>query len=266
MATIPADFRDLVGAPHFAHLATINTDGSPQSSPIWVKRDGDDVLFATDLSYRKGQNMRRDPRVSMSIQDEANPYRYLELRGTAEMTPRDDWSFVDEQTQAYMNLAEYPDKRANAQGVIVRVKVVKVVSSDFQAPPDQPHPAEIGDLLSPPHFGHIATINPNGFPQTSPVWIKRDGDDVVFWTSAETRKVQNLSRNPDIAVSARDITNPYKYVEVRGTAELERVGADYSLLDELARAYWQVAEYPEKSADAQGIVVRIKVTHRVGQG
>jgi PPOX class probable F420-dependent enzyme len=265
MASIPADFRDLVGAPHFAHLATINADGSPQSSPIWVKLDGDDVLFATDLRYRKAQNMQRDPRVSMSIQDEANPYRYLELRGTAEMTPRDDWSFVDERTQAYMNVPEYPDKRDDSQGVIVRVKLAKVVSSNFQAPPDQPHPADISDLLSPPHFGHIATINPNGFPQTSPVWIKREGDDVVFWTSAETRKAQNLIRNPAIAVSARDITNPYTYVEVRGTATLDHVGADYSLLDDLARAYWQVPEYPDKSDDAQGVVVRIKVHHRVGQ-
>ena len=81
---IPVEYRDLIGAPHFAHLATINRDGSPQSTVIWVQRDGDDVLFTTGARYRKTRNMARDPRVALSIHDANNPYRYIEVRGMAD--------------------------------------------------------------------------------------------------------------------------------------------------------------------------------------
>jgi PPOX class probable F420-dependent enzyme len=266
MPGIPEAFSDLVGAPHFAHLVTLNPDGGPQSSPVWVARDGDDVLFSTDATYRKARNMRRDARVALSIQDEANPYRYVELRGRAELSPRPDWAFVDELSQAYLG-REYPAKRAEAEGLIVRVRVSQAVTLDHSPrPADQPHPADLSDLMSPPHFGHIATINPDGSPQTSPVWTVREGDDVLFWTSAGTRKARNLARNPAVAVSAHDVTNGYRYEELRGRAELTPVGNDYALLDALARRYWQVEEYPEKSESAEGVVVRISPRHRVSFG
>jgi hypothetical protein len=51
--TIPADYCDLVGAPHYAHVATINADGSPQSTAGWVLRDGDDVLY-TKVQHTSG--------------------------------------------------------------------------------------------------------------------------------------------------------------------------------------------------------------------
>jgi PPOX class probable F420-dependent enzyme len=265
VTAIPPEYHDLVGAPHFGHLATINADGSPQSSPIWIARDGDTVLFVTDGTYKKARNIARDPRVALSIQDESNLYRYLELRGRATMTPRDDYSFVDQLSNQYTG-QDYPDKRDDAQGRKVRIEVDKAVTSDFAPPPSQPLPNDVSDLRNPPHFGHVATINPNGYPQTSPVWIKRDGDDILFWTSADTRKAKNLAKNPAVAVSIRDVSNPYRYIELRGVAELESVGADYTLLDELARAYWQVDEYPEKSDDANAVVVRIKPNHQASMG
>ena len=88
MTAMPAEYHDLIGAPHFAHLVTVNKDGGPQSSPIWIVRDGDDVLFATDANYRKSKNMARESRVAMTIRDENNPYRYIELRGRAKLEPR----------------------------------------------------------------------------------------------------------------------------------------------------------------------------------
>lgn len=127
MAVIPDSHADLVGAPHFAHLATINADGSPQSTPIWVQRDGDDVLFTTDAGYRKARNIARDARVSLSIHDERNPYRYIELRGRAETEPRDDYAFLDGLSNQYLG-RDYPYKTDDAQGILVRVRLDHVVT------------------------------------------------------------------------------------------------------------------------------------------
>ena len=78
--------RRLLDGPHFAVLATINPDGSPQTSAMWVGRDGDDVLFSTVAGRRKHRNLLRDPRVSVTVLDSDDPYNYVELRGTTSFT------------------------------------------------------------------------------------------------------------------------------------------------------------------------------------
>jgi PPOX class probable F420-dependent enzyme len=69
-----------------AVLATINPDGSPQTSVVWVGRDGDDVLISTAAGRRKDKNLRRDPRASLSVIDKDDPLQYVEIRGTATVT------------------------------------------------------------------------------------------------------------------------------------------------------------------------------------
>ncbi len=78
--------RRLLDGRHFAVLATINPDGSPQTSAMWVGREGDDVLFSTVAGRRKHRNMLRDPRVSVTVLDSEDPYNYVELRGTTTFT------------------------------------------------------------------------------------------------------------------------------------------------------------------------------------
>lgn len=63
------------------HLATLMPDGSPQSVPVWVGRDGDRLLVCTGEGSLKGRNTRRDPRVALSIVDLHNPYEEAQLRG-----------------------------------------------------------------------------------------------------------------------------------------------------------------------------------------
>jgi PPOX class probable F420-dependent enzyme len=78
--------RRLLDGPNFAVLATINPDGSPQTSAMWMGRDGDDVLFSTVAGRKKHRNMVRDPRVSVTVLDAADPYNYVELRGSVTIT------------------------------------------------------------------------------------------------------------------------------------------------------------------------------------
>ena len=77
----------LLDGKNYAVLATVNPDGSPQTSVIWVGRDGGDVLFSTVAGRVKHRNMVRDPRVSVSVIDSADPENYIELRGRVSMTP-----------------------------------------------------------------------------------------------------------------------------------------------------------------------------------
>jgi PPOX class probable F420-dependent enzyme len=77
----------LLDGRNYAVLATVNPDGSPQTSAMWIGRDGGDVLFSTVAGRVKYNNMLRDPRVSVSVLDSSDPENYVELRGRVSMAP-----------------------------------------------------------------------------------------------------------------------------------------------------------------------------------
>jgi PPOX class probable F420-dependent enzyme len=79
--TLNDEIRRLLDGPNFAVLATLNPDGGPQTSAMWLGRDGDDVLFSTVAGRRKHKNLLRDPRASVVVLDAEDPYNYVELRG-----------------------------------------------------------------------------------------------------------------------------------------------------------------------------------------
>ncbi len=85
--TFSAATLRLLDGPNYAVLATVNSDGSPQTSAMWVGRDGADLLFSTVAGRVKHKNMLRDPRVSVTVLDAADPENYVELRGRVSMTP-----------------------------------------------------------------------------------------------------------------------------------------------------------------------------------
>ena len=80
------EIRRLLDGRHYAVLATLNPDGGPQTSAMWVGRDGDDVLFSTMAGRRKHRNLERDPRASVSVLDSDDPENYVELRGRVTIT------------------------------------------------------------------------------------------------------------------------------------------------------------------------------------
>ena len=87
MATIPASHADLLTKKWFANLATLNADGSPQVTPVWVDFDGTHLIVNTARGRVKAKNLAREPRVALSIADTENPYRYLGVPGrVTEMT------------------------------------------------------------------------------------------------------------------------------------------------------------------------------------
>jgi len=75
--------RKIIDGVNPAVLGTVNPDGSPQTSVVWVGRDGDDLLISSAAGRRKEKNLRREPRVSLSVYDKNDPLQYIEVRGTA---------------------------------------------------------------------------------------------------------------------------------------------------------------------------------------
>ncbi|GAA4639599.1 PPOX class F420-dependent oxidoreductase [Actinoallomurus vinaceus] len=86
MTMLNETVRKLIDDPNPAILGTINPDGGPQTSVVWVGRDGDDLLISTAAGRRKETNLRRDPRASLTVIDRNDPLLYVEARGTATIT------------------------------------------------------------------------------------------------------------------------------------------------------------------------------------
>jgi PPOX class probable F420-dependent enzyme len=115
----------LVDGKNYAILATINPDGSPQTSVLWVGRDGDDLLFSTVAGRVKHRNMERDPRVSVTVLDSADPENYVELRGRVSMTP-DVGRALDTRLSWKYDGRDPGEDRPGAVRVVVRMVVEKV--------------------------------------------------------------------------------------------------------------------------------------------
>jgi PPOX class probable F420-dependent enzyme len=81
VAELPPQVADLLGERNYAHLGTIEPDGSVSSRPVWVDVEEDRVLFLTQADSRKARNIERDPRVALSIAHRDDPYREADLRG-----------------------------------------------------------------------------------------------------------------------------------------------------------------------------------------
>jgi PPOX class probable F420-dependent enzyme len=127
-ADVAISFSDatlkLLDGKNYAVLATVNPDGSPQTSAMWVGRDGDDLLFSTVEGRVKHRNMLGDPRVSVTVLDAADPENYVELRGRVTMTP-DSGRKVDTQLSWKYDGKDPDPDRPGAVRVVVRMTVDK---------------------------------------------------------------------------------------------------------------------------------------------
>jgi PPOX class probable F420-dependent enzyme len=115
----------LLDGKNYAVLATVNPDGSPQTSVLWVGRDGNDLLFSTVAGRVKHRNMERDPRVSVTVLDSEDPENYVELRGRVSMTPDVDRA-LDTRLSWKYDGRDPGEDRPGAVRVVVRMVVEKV--------------------------------------------------------------------------------------------------------------------------------------------
>lgn len=120
-AEIPESHRDILDKKGLAHIATIGPHGEPESNPVWYGWDGTYLKFSNTKGRQKYKNLLRNPRVAASIVDPDNPYRYLEIRGIAEIEDDTDRSFIDEMAQKYLG-RDYPWAQPGEERVIVKIR------------------------------------------------------------------------------------------------------------------------------------------------
>jgi PPOX class probable F420-dependent enzyme len=128
MATIPASHADLLTAkPAFAQVATLNSDGSPQVTPVWVDFDGTHVIINTVKGRVKARNLAREPRVALNIVDPGNPYRYLAIQGrVVEMTEAGGDAHIDKMAKKYLGKDSYPGRTPGEVRLVVKISPEKI--------------------------------------------------------------------------------------------------------------------------------------------
>jgi PPOX class probable F420-dependent enzyme len=121
---LPDKYADLLGSKKaFANLGTLNSDGSPQVTPVWVDYDGKHVRINSARGRQKDKNIARDPRVSLSIQDPENPYRYLEIRGkVVEATEKGADDHINSLAKKYLGKDVYPFRQPGEKRVIYKIE------------------------------------------------------------------------------------------------------------------------------------------------
>jgi PPOX class probable F420-dependent enzyme len=130
MATqVPDKYVDLFQKKAFANLGTLMPDGSPQVTPVWVDYDGKHVRVNSALGRVKDRNIRRDPRVSLAIQDPENPYRYVEIRGkVVDITQNGADEHINSLSQKYLGNPVYPGRKPGEVRVLYKIAPEKFSS------------------------------------------------------------------------------------------------------------------------------------------
>jgi PPOX class probable F420-dependent enzyme len=121
--TIPEKYRDLFNKRAFASLATLMPNGDVQVTPVWVDVDDGSVLFNSARGRVKDKNVRRDPRVTLTLIDPDNPYRYLEVRGrVVDISEKGAAQHIDRLAKKYLGVDKYPYAKPGEVRVLYRVK------------------------------------------------------------------------------------------------------------------------------------------------
>jgi PPOX class probable F420-dependent enzyme len=127
MAAVPEKFREILEKVAFAHLATLMPDGGPQVNPVWFEFDGRVVRVNSARGRQKDRNMRRDPRVALSVQDPANPYHFVQIRGRVtkiEEAGADE--HIDRLAKRYLGVDRYPNRQPGEVRVIYTIDPERV--------------------------------------------------------------------------------------------------------------------------------------------
>ncbi|MBX3569877.1 MAG: PPOX class F420-dependent oxidoreductase [Rhizobiaceae bacterium] len=120
-------WKAILNQPVLIHLTTLNDDGSPSTSPVWVAVDGDDLIVNSAVGRLKDRNVRRDPRVAFSAVDPANDYHALMVQGrVVEISTEGADDQIDALAKKYLGKDKYPFRQPGEVRVNYRIRPEKV--------------------------------------------------------------------------------------------------------------------------------------------
>jgi PPOX class probable F420-dependent enzyme len=125
--TLSTKAKALVGRPIIANVATVDAEGRPQLTPIWIDLDGNDLVFNSSRGRAKTANLERNPHVAVSVVDPDDPYNVVVVRGQVESTEEGADAHIDSLAKKYLGLDTYPMRQPGEVRVKFRVKADKVV-------------------------------------------------------------------------------------------------------------------------------------------
>ena len=129
MKQIPDSHSDILDKRAFAHLSTMMSDGSPQASAVWVDTDGPLIVVNSAEGRLKDRNIRRDPRVAISVTDPENPYRSLMIRGrVSKITNEGADAHIDKMAKKYMGVDEYPYRTPDEVRVMYYIEPERIAA------------------------------------------------------------------------------------------------------------------------------------------
>jgi PPOX class probable F420-dependent enzyme len=114
--------KQLAHGPHIAAVTTLLPDGTPMTQPVWIDADDDHLIINTETGRQKYRNISRDPRITVTIWDAAEPYRYAEARGTVveAITGPEARAHIDELARKYTG-ADYANP-VGTERVILKIR------------------------------------------------------------------------------------------------------------------------------------------------
>lgn len=127
-ATLTKAAIELLNKPFIGTLVTLNPDGSPQITPIWIDYDGKHVLVNTAEGRKKPRNLKNDPRVALAVVDPNDPWHVLSLRGrVVAMEHEGADAHIDKLAKKYLGKETYPFRQPGEQRVILRIAPERIV-------------------------------------------------------------------------------------------------------------------------------------------
>ena len=132
MADLDSKQQDFLENPFVGVVTTLRDDGSPHSTVVWVDRENGGVSFNTTRGRAKERHLSRDPRVSLLVVDPQNPYRWLSVSGSAELTEDGADDQIDKLAKKYIGQDKYPWRSADETRVTVRIRPEKVEATGLE--------------------------------------------------------------------------------------------------------------------------------------
>ena len=123
--------RRFLEQPYYGTVTTVREDGSPHTTVVWVDVDDEGVLFNTATGRAKPRHIERDPRVSLTVIDPQNGYKWISVDGRAEMTTEGANASIDKLAKKYLGKDSYPWHKPEEQRLIVRIRPDHVQAHGF---------------------------------------------------------------------------------------------------------------------------------------
>jgi PPOX class probable F420-dependent enzyme len=131
MATIPQEYRDLLDTrPVLVSLATVQPDGQPQVTPVWIDMEGEQLRVNTAKGRQKHINMEQRPMVTVLATDPDNAFRYIEVRGrVTRITEEGGDAHIDRLAKKYLGVDSYPYRNPAETRIVCYIEPTRVIAS-----------------------------------------------------------------------------------------------------------------------------------------